>query len=366
MPEILLFSAGLDSFPAWHFLGRPPALYFDIRHHFREQELAAVKDLAGRCQMDLTISDELDLSAWDTPQGDLIPFRNVLLAMLAALRADVIWCAGVKGDHTADKSPEAFAAMSEMLTRIRRPAGPGRQPVLGDDQDRHRRLVPEPRAASRGLAGHVLLPDARQPGRALRTLPELPAALDRAGQQRHHRALRRRSLALGTGERLLHARPCGTAPTRRTAPRNSSGHWPPSACPASRTRGDPHAGTVDIAAMGTALPVPPRLPVLLLRDHRGAPGQPPRSTWKAVTPVAGRHQRRRGGRLRLLASRLGCQAGLPRRRGAPGLDAVPAGRGRAQGGRRRGRRVHRRHGPEQARRHRPAPSISASTRCRSR
>jgi 7-cyano-7-deazaguanine synthase len=114
--EILLFSAGLDSFPAWHYLGRPPALYFDIRHHFREQELAAVKDLAGRCQMDLTISSELDLSAWDTPHGDLIPFRNVLLAMLAALRADVIWCAGVKGDHTADKSPEAFDRMSEMLT----------------------------------------------------------------------------------------------------------------------------------------------------------------------------------------------------------------------------------------------------------
>ena len=126
MPEILLFSAGLDSFPAWHYLGRPPALYFDIRHHFREQELAAVKDLAGRCQMDLTISRELDLSAWDTPQGDLIPFRNVLLAMLAALRADVIWCAGVKGDHTADKSPEAFARMSEMLTGF---AG---RPVRGD------------------------------------------------------------------------------------------------------------------------------------------------------------------------------------------------------------------------------------------
>jgi len=35
--------------------------------------------------------------------------------MLAALRADVIWCVGVKGDHTADKSPEAFARMSAML-----------------------------------------------------------------------------------------------------------------------------------------------------------------------------------------------------------------------------------------------------------
>lgn len=116
MSEILLFSAGLDSFPAWHRLGKPPALYFDIRHHFRDQELASVEALATRYQMDLTISGELDLSAWDTPQGDLIPFRNMLLAMLAALRADVIWCVGVKGDHTADKSPEAFTRMSTMLT----------------------------------------------------------------------------------------------------------------------------------------------------------------------------------------------------------------------------------------------------------
>jgi 7-cyano-7-deazaguanine synthase len=139
MSEILLFSAGLDSFPAWHRLGKPPALYFDIRHHFRDQELASVEALATRHQMDLTISDELDLSAWDTPQGDLIPFRNVLLAMLAALRADVIWCVGVKGDHTADKSPEAFARMS--TDRVRWAPGPGRQPVLADDQDRGCRLV---------------------------------------------------------------------------------------------------------------------------------------------------------------------------------------------------------------------------------
>jgi 7-cyano-7-deazaguanine synthase len=33
--------------------------------------------------------------------------------MLAALRADVIWCAGVKGDHTADKSPVALFVCSD-------------------------------------------------------------------------------------------------------------------------------------------------------------------------------------------------------------------------------------------------------------
>ncbi|GAA4256589.1 7-cyano-7-deazaguanine synthase QueC [Dactylosporangium darangshiense] len=116
--EILLYSAGLDSFPAWHYLGRPRALYLDIGHHFRAQELASVRTLAVRCGIDLTVSDELDLSAWDTPQGDLIPARNLLLATLGALRADTIWCVGVKGDHAPDKSPEAFERMSVTLSEL--------------------------------------------------------------------------------------------------------------------------------------------------------------------------------------------------------------------------------------------------------
>lgn len=114
--EILLFGGGLDSFPAWHFLGKPAALYVDSGHYGRRQEIAAVRALAASQQMNLEISNELDLTARATRQGDLIPFRNVLFAILAAYRADVIWCIGVKGDHTADKSPQAFARMSEFLT----------------------------------------------------------------------------------------------------------------------------------------------------------------------------------------------------------------------------------------------------------
>lgn len=116
---ILLYSAGLDSHPAWYALGRPPALHLDIRHHFRDQELACVRDLADRAGIDLEISSELDLSRYDNDQADIIPLRNMYFAMLAAQRgADVIWCVGVKGDHTRDKSPEAFAAMGEFLSRF--------------------------------------------------------------------------------------------------------------------------------------------------------------------------------------------------------------------------------------------------------
>ncbi|HVB44711.1 MAG TPA: 7-cyano-7-deazaguanine synthase [Streptosporangiaceae bacterium] len=116
MSEILLFSAGLDSFPAWHYLGHPRCLYFDIRHRYREQELAAITALSRRCGIEIEISTELDLSAWEASDA-IIPMRNVYFAMLAANRATTIWCTGVKGDATADKSPAAFADISGFISR---------------------------------------------------------------------------------------------------------------------------------------------------------------------------------------------------------------------------------------------------------
>ncbi|TMC12679.1 MAG: ExsB family protein [Chloroflexi bacterium] len=117
MSQILLFSAGLDSFPAWHYLGRPPCLYFDIRHRYRHQELAAITALSERCGVDVEVSTELDLSAWEAADA-IIPMRNVYFAMLAANRAVTIWCVGVKGDATADKSPQAFADISKFVSRF--------------------------------------------------------------------------------------------------------------------------------------------------------------------------------------------------------------------------------------------------------
>lgn len=117
MSEVLLFSAGLDSFPAWHYLGRPPTLYFDLGHRYCRQELTAVNALASRCGVDVKISNELDLSAWEADDA-IIPMRNVYLAMLAANHADTIWCVGVKGDRTADKSPVAFERISQVVSEF--------------------------------------------------------------------------------------------------------------------------------------------------------------------------------------------------------------------------------------------------------
>jgi 7-cyano-7-deazaguanine synthase len=117
MDEVLLFGGGLDSYPAWHRLGHPPALYVDLGHRYAAQERAAVAALAQVSGMEVTISDELRLAAWEAPDA-IIPMRNVHLAMVAANRAPIVWCIGVKGDHTLDKSPEAFADISAFITRL--------------------------------------------------------------------------------------------------------------------------------------------------------------------------------------------------------------------------------------------------------
>lgn len=117
IPEVLLFSAGLDSYPAWHYLGCPPCLYFDLGHRYAGQERAAIAALTGAAGIEVEISDELRLGAWEAEDA-IIPLRNVHLAMLAANRADLVWCIGVKGDHTLDKSREAFADMSEFIARF--------------------------------------------------------------------------------------------------------------------------------------------------------------------------------------------------------------------------------------------------------
>lgn len=118
MSEVLLFSGGLDSFPAWHFLGRPPALYFDLGHRYAAREKTAITALAAACGIQFDISTELRLGAWEAANA-IIPMRNAHLAMLAAARgADTVWCVGVRGDHTLDKSPAAFADMSGFITRL--------------------------------------------------------------------------------------------------------------------------------------------------------------------------------------------------------------------------------------------------------
>lgn len=115
--SILLFSSGLDSFIAWHYLGKPPALFCDARQSYVAKELHAVKLLARRCRMRLYVDRTLDLSSWE--QRDYyIPYRNVFFAMVASLYAPSIYLIGIKGDRVDDNNPRATALMGSFLNHF--------------------------------------------------------------------------------------------------------------------------------------------------------------------------------------------------------------------------------------------------------
>lgn len=111
---ILLFSGGIDSFVAWHFLGRPPTLYFNLRSRYSEKEMKVVMKLIPS-----TIIDEsLDLSSRECGEKAYIPFRNLLLACQAVKYSDTVVIAGVADDDVSDKNEQIFLKFSHLLSEL--------------------------------------------------------------------------------------------------------------------------------------------------------------------------------------------------------------------------------------------------------
>ncbi|MEC3978912.1 hypothetical protein [Amycolatopsis sp. H20-H5] len=115
--EILLCGGGIDSFVAWHYLGKPQALYFDLGDRNRDQEYRALDTLARRHGIRLPVSRELDLGSWELQDG-VIPLRHLHLAVLACHRADTVWCIAVKGNLGADRSSAAFERLSKLISEV--------------------------------------------------------------------------------------------------------------------------------------------------------------------------------------------------------------------------------------------------------
>jgi len=77
---ILLFSGGLDSFVAWHFLNNPPTLYVGLGHRYMVHEIEMVKKLIPATIMETNM---LNLGAWEKKDAN-IPLRNAFLVMIAS------------------------------------------------------------------------------------------------------------------------------------------------------------------------------------------------------------------------------------------------------------------------------------------
>lgn len=113
--NILLFSGGLDSFIAWHYLNYPPVLFMNAGQSYAKKELETVEYFAQKYKnMKLEINDSLNLSRWEE-KNYYIPYRNVLFSMIGSLYAPMIYLVGIKGDSVDDNNPTATKLMSKFF-----------------------------------------------------------------------------------------------------------------------------------------------------------------------------------------------------------------------------------------------------------
>jgi 7-cyano-7-deazaguanine synthase in queuosine biosynthesis len=111
---ILLFSGGIDSYVAWHYLGKPPTLYFDVCSRYSEKELIVIKKLIPNTIIDAS----LFLGDREVGEKAYIPFRNLFFALQATKYDDRVVIAGVADDDVSDKNEEIFAEFSVLMTKL--------------------------------------------------------------------------------------------------------------------------------------------------------------------------------------------------------------------------------------------------------
>lgn len=111
---ILLFSGGIDSFVAYHYLNKPKTIYFDLQTPYSNREKKVVLELIPETIIDCALS----LNNRQIGNKAYIPFRNLYLAMLACKYADKIVIAGLKDDAVSDKNKPIFREFSKLLSKM--------------------------------------------------------------------------------------------------------------------------------------------------------------------------------------------------------------------------------------------------------
>lgn len=113
-PAILLYSGGIDSLVAYHYLDKPQTVYFDMQTKYTQKELFSVLTTINSTIVD----NSLNMRERETGENAYVPFRNLLLAAQAAHYSDLIFIAGVRDDKVSDKTPEAFNVFSQVLSGL--------------------------------------------------------------------------------------------------------------------------------------------------------------------------------------------------------------------------------------------------------
>lgn len=116
--EVLLFTAGLDSYIAREYLiaqGHDiDCLYFNHSGRYCDHEIEKISEL----DFQVIIDDRLNLK--DLEESDAhIPNRNILFTTLAlSLGYKKVWLGGSLSDRVGDNKPEVYEKFSKLLTCV--------------------------------------------------------------------------------------------------------------------------------------------------------------------------------------------------------------------------------------------------------
>lgn len=117
MKEVLLFSGGMDSFIAWHYLKRPMCLFVDLGHRYADLEEEVCDHLAGLVGMHLIKMRCQEVGQMFERRDAHIPLRNMMLATLGAMHAETVYIVCQEGERSIpDRSVEFFTKASSVLS----------------------------------------------------------------------------------------------------------------------------------------------------------------------------------------------------------------------------------------------------------
>jgi len=121
---ILLFSGGLDSYIAYHYLGwynpgiKISTLYCDLGHRYAVHEVEKVKELIPTTIIDT----RLNLADWEEKDAN-IPMRNAFLSMIASHYDREIILVVQKGEmEIPDRTQKFMEDISKLITRLKVPS----------------------------------------------------------------------------------------------------------------------------------------------------------------------------------------------------------------------------------------------------
>lgn len=120
--HVLLYSGGLDSYIAYHYLEAQGyaviPLYAQLGHRYETQEYMALKRTQPFLNAEIQLDNRVLLGDVEEANAN-IPMRNSFLAHIGALYGGNIWLTIQKGEmNIPDRSPEFLTQLSSLLSHL--------------------------------------------------------------------------------------------------------------------------------------------------------------------------------------------------------------------------------------------------------